>query len=1051
VLDLHRGWQSRIEAGTLLGPRLLSLGSWVVNGARGITSDMPAFFKASTREEGQQLARYFKDEGYDFIKIYTGATRDGYFGLAEEARRLGIPFAGHEPSRLGAIELSNAGQGSIEHSRVFLLNCWPGADSLKQGLFKLPQTTLRRRMVDEYDPKICADVFRTFAKNRTYITPTLRTRKMDAFAHDSAFKSDARLKYIPISAQLSWTIDAGRMVASDPSPEGRRSYMDFYLRGRSLTYDAYRAGVPVMVGTDAGDTFVFAGSSVHDEIDELVAAGFSSAEALRAATLSGAEYLGRAADLGPIRAGRLADLVLLDADPLADAANVRRIHAVIANGRLLDRAALDSILVRVEEAARPSPQQKLWAASLLGDSVGMAAALDAGARIDSVDVHFTPLGRRALNYAVVGNHLPAVKLLLARGASVNLTDTSGATAAMHAVQAGAVDALRLLIDGGADVARVTNAGMTALAFARAQRLEPAIQLLSQRTQDPPDRAALQALDSVVTSYVARGYAVGGELLVLHRGKVLLHEAYGLADRESNRPWTVGTISNIRSMTKPITGAAVQLLIDRGKLSLDDSVSKYLPSFDNDRSRAITVRQVLTHRAGLPLTIVLERIDQFPNLLAQVNAIGEKGPAHAPGSKFWYSDAGTDVAAALVQVVSGRPFAEFVRTELLEPLGMTDTFFGTDATDPRFGRIATAYFGSPGSWVRLWSPTDGKPLYPFAWGSQTLYSTPRDYARFLQLWVDQGRVGSRQVLSKEAVLRQTTPASPMSMLGSDARVPTAFRGLEVHYGQMAVLHVETGRPDRVRILGHSGSDGTNAWAWPDRDLMVFYFTQSRGGTTPLRFEEALERFLINPGVAAEPVPVAYQGYVGRYVANFGRFANEVFEIGWRNGKLVLDIPSALVFDLVWLEDPKRWAAEIARDGMQLVFEPREGKPAGKLEFYQGDKAYDVPRVGSPLADSLGTDRVVAPAELADAAGRYEVTGSQAEVEVIVQDGGLAIRPPGGGGVAALRPSRRADHWHVRESPNVAIIFNRDPSGKVVSMTRHTRSPVTWPKRAVTRPP
>jgi CubicO group peptidase (beta-lactamase class C family) len=560
---------------------------------------------------------------------------------------------------------------------------------------------------------------------------------------------------------------------------------------------------------------------------------------------------------------------------------------------------------------------------------------------------------------------------------------------------------------------------------------------------PPDRAALEALDSVVASYVAQGLAVGGELLVLHDGKVLLHQAHGLADRELARPWTVGTIVNIRSMTKPITGAAVQLLVDRGKLSLDDAVSKYLPGFDNDRSRAITVRQVLSHRAGLPLTII-ERLDQFPDLLAQVNAIGEKGPAHAPDSKFWYSDAGTDVAAALVQVVSGRPFAEFVRTELLEPLGMTDTFFGTDASDPRWGRIASAYFGSPGSWVRFWNPADGKPLYPFAWGSQTLYSTPRDYARFLQLWVDEGRVGGRQLLSKEAVARQTTPVSPMSMLGSDARVPTSFRGLEVHYGQMAVMHVEAGHPDRVRILGHSGSDGTNAWAWPDRDLMVLYFTQSRGGATPLRFEEALDRFLINPGMPAEPVPVAYQGYLGRYVANFGRFANEVFEVRWRNGKLVLDIPSELVLDLVWLEDAKRWAAEIAPDRMQVAFEPREGALAAKFVFYQSDKAYDVPRVGSPLANSLAVDRAVTSAELADAAGWYAVLGSPTEVEVIVQDGGLAIRAPNGA-VGALRPSRQAGRWHVRDSPGVAIVFNRDESGKVVSMTRHARAEVTWPKR------
>ena len=91
--------------------------------------------------------------GYDLIKIYNNVSRDGYLGLAEEARRLGLPFAGHEPGSLSAIELSNAGQKSIEHSRIFLFNCFPGADSLQKGLLRAG-TAVRQRMVDEYDPRV---------------------------------------------------------------------------------------------------------------------------------------------------------------------------------------------------------------------------------------------------------------------------------------------------------------------------------------------------------------------------------------------------------------------------------------------------------------------------------------------------------------------------------------------------------------------------------------------------------------------------------------------------------------------------------------------------------------------------------------------------------------------------------------------------------------------------------------------------------------------------------------------------------------------------------
>jgi len=475
-----RQLQTATAAGTLTGPRVLAIASWPVNGEAGIPDTMPPFFKARTREEGRALAQYFKQSGYDFIKIYNNVSREGYLGLAEEARRLNLPFAGHEPSSLSAIELSNAGQKSIEHSRIFLFNCFAGADSLHKGLLRVSGTVMRR-MVDEYNPVVCNEVFRTFARNGTYITPTHVTRRMDAFADDSAYRNDARMKYIPGRQRMAWLADANGMVALDPSPAGRRSFMDFYRKGLTLTNDAYRAGVPIILGTDAGDSFVFPGASVHDELGELVRAGLSPAEALRAATLTSATYFGRSADFGTVQAGRFADLVMLDANPLDDIANARRIRAVWQGGRSFDRAALDSMLARVERAVAPSAQMNLWIAAVSGDTAAIVSALDAGAAIDSIDGQGN---RRALNYAAIGNHAAAVKILIRRGATVNLGNRTGFTPLHHAAEAGALDALSVLLASGADANIPSAQGARPIDTARRRGDAAAIKLLEAASKNP---------------------------------------------------------------------------------------------------------------------------------------------------------------------------------------------------------------------------------------------------------------------------------------------------------------------------------------------------------------------------------------------------------------------------------------------------------------------------------------------------------------------------------------------------------------------------------------
>ena len=464
------------------------------------------------------------------------------------------------------------------------------------------------------------------------------------------------------------------------------------------------------------------------------------------------------------------------------------------------------------------------------------------------------------------------------------------------------------------------------------------------TSDP-----LEELGEMVQWYIDKQHAVGAELLVIQKGKTLYHQSFGMSDVEEQRPWENNTLCNIRSMTKPITSAAAQILIDRKLLKLDEPVASYLESFDNDKSGSITVRQVLTHRSGLPLTNLI-KVDQFSSLAEQVAAAGEKGPQFEPDSKFWYSDIGTDVVGALVEKISGEPLQEFVQRELFEPLGMTSTLYGIDASDKRYSKAASLYVkvGSK-RWTRFWKPD--KPFYPFAWGSQTVFSTTADYAKFLTMLMNRGRVGDRQLISVEAVDRMLAPVSRMKMLGSDSNYPTGFRNLQASYGQMMLTHrvigQKTGNPV---IIGHSGSDGTNAWAWPDRELIILYFTQSRGGMTPLKIEKPIDRLVIHPG-KNEPVPDRLRPYIGVYIANHEGFDGEEFTVTARNGKLFLDVPSQLEFELMEPDDDGFWAFALVPDQVKAIFDRNEDGDVVGIKLHKEDQVYEVPRKGTDRAIEL----------------------------------------------------------------------------------------------------
>jgi len=549
------------------------------------------------------------------------------------------------------------------------------------------------------------------------------------------------------------------------------------------------------------------------------------------------------------------------------------------------------------------------------------------------------------------------------------------------------------------------------------------------------------LADIVQGYFDEELIIGAELVVIKNRKIVLHEVFGWNDREGEIPMERNTLFNIRSMTKPITGAAIQMLIDEGRLRLDTRAADYIPGFDNDDSRNITIEQLLTHRSGLPLSIITAA-DEYETLYSMANEIGIIGPEFEPGSKFWYSDAGTEVLGAIVEVETEVPLDAFVTEHILEPLRMNNSFYYHPATqnDSRRDRIADLYVGGVGEWVKAWSSEE--PLYPFAFGSQSLYSTPVDYARFLAMWMDGGRVGGEQLLSSEAVSRTLTPVSKMSSLGSDMPYPTGFFNLEAYYGQMAILfsNSATGIPE-VEVIGHSGSDGTYAWAWPELDLMILYFTQSRGSTSGIRLESRIDELLIHPELTElnSQAREQYARYLGSYTANFGPFRNTEFIVTIQNGALAVDIPNQLVFELEEPDEEGKWHFKLI-DQIAVSFELDDNGNVTAMKLHEAGYVNELPRGAPPQEESY-------PEDMEKYVGTYQTEDPNVTMRVVIHDGRLALDIPGQPIELELYPPDEEGKWYIRVNPTVAVSFNETDDGKIDSLTLHLPDGTTYTRKRI----
>ncbi|MGA8762439.1 MAG: amidohydrolase family protein, partial [Candidatus Sulfotelmatobacter sp.] len=246
-----------------------------------------------------------------------------------------------------ASEASNAGQKSFEH----LIGIFEGSSPLEDEFLKGAKN--ETKFLSTYNPERAAALFALLAKNHTWQCPTLVWERGGNLIDEADFTHDMRAKYVPAHwKDVTWRRFTEQII-HEFNTDGSATRKRFVAKELEVVNAMHRAGVQFLAGTDTpAGVYVFPGFSLHEELQRLVAAGFTPMEALQTATLNPAKFLGMEDRLGTIEKGKLADLVLLDENPLDNIRNTQKIAAVVINGRLLSRADLDKMLAGVEAAAK---------------------------------------------------------------------------------------------------------------------------------------------------------------------------------------------------------------------------------------------------------------------------------------------------------------------------------------------------------------------------------------------------------------------------------------------------------------------------------------------------------------------------------------------------------------------------------------------------------------------------------------------------------------------------------------------------------------------------
>ena len=343
----------------------------------------------------------------------------------------------------------------------------------------------------------------------------------------------------------------------------------------------------------------------------------------------------------------------------------------------------------------------------------------------------------------------------------------------------------------------------------------------------PPPAKLPGVAEAVKQQLDKKEVAGAVTLVASRDGLLHLDAAGYADVAAKTPMKPDTIVWIASMTKPVTAAAVLMLQDEGKLSVDDPLAQYIPELAHLKTRdgkehVVTIRHALTHTSGLG-EATGEESGKAKTLADLVPAWAAKPLTFEPGSRWSYNQAGINAAGRVVEVVAGMDLERFFQERLFKPLGMTDTTFYL--REEQLPRLAKSYtkegdgFKEAANWILQGDAPTATDRYPAANGG--LFSTAPDYARFARMLLNGGSLDGKKYLSPDSVKLMSTVQTGDLATGFTEGNGWGIGCCVVRKPQGVSAALAPG------AFGHGGAFGTQAWIDPHAGRFMVLMIQRVG--------------------------------------------------------------------------------------------------------------------------------------------------------------------------------------------------------------------------------